>query len=100
MRALIFASLTLATAPILALNAMPKSNERILAVFETEQSMTDILRKSKHLGLDVISYDQKFSHVIVQDHDGGSAMALYGLGARFVVDADLFSCRPLTSDNT
>lgn len=94
MKLIAIASVFLSTAPILALNAAPKANEAVLAVFD-QSTETDVMKISQRLGLDVISYDPSIGHLIVQDHDGSSTRSLYGMGARLVIDADLFAtCFP------
>ena len=91
MRLIAAGSALLATLPILVLNASPKANEEILAVFNTETPPEELLSRTARLGLDVLRYDASIGHMTVQDHDGSSASTLYGLGARMVIDADLFS---------
>lgn len=95
MKSLAIASVFLATVPVLALNASPKANEQILAVFDRATDEATLLQRSQRLGLDVIAYKPEYGHLIVQDHDGQSTRSLYGLGARLVIDADLFAaCNP------
>lgn len=97
MRIIAVATIILATLPVLALSAAPKTDEQVLAVFEPGSEKDTILRASGRLGLDVLSYDETLGHLIVQDHSGNAIRALQGMGAWYVLDADLFlACRPTT----
>ncbi len=100
MKSLAIASVLLSTAPVLLLSAAPKNNEPVLAVFGTDRAGDELLRQSERLGLDVINYRPDIGHLIVQDRDGQSSAALYGMGARLVINADLFSACTPQSDVT
>lgn len=88
-------TIALATVPVLALAASPKSGEPVLAVFGDDLPMPDILSRVQDSGLDIIGYDEALRHVIIQDQNGRSATRLYQIGARLVIDPGLFSCQPI-----
>lgn len=100
MKILAIATVLLSTAPVLAFNASPKADEPVLAVFDRSVDADRIVEQGRRLGLDVITYKPEFGHLIVQDHDGRSSDTLYDMGARLVIDADLFStCIPQQTQN-
>lgn len=94
MRLIAVSTIFLATIPVFAFSIMPKTNTRMLAIFDAQTDADPLLTRSEELKLNVISYDAEIGHLIVQDRDGRSAGALYSLGAKLVIDADLMSCSP------
>ncbi|MAI89224.1 hypothetical protein [Ponticaulis sp.] len=87
MRAFILLSVICSTLPVMLLNLSPKAGEDVLAIFGEDVVAADVEAQARHIGLDVISYDETFHHLIVRDVEGQSTRALYALGARTVVDA-------------
>lgn len=95
MRFFLVFSVFLATLPVLGLNLSPKQGEEVLAIFKANTDEALLMKLAHENRLDVVSYDGELRHLIVQDHDGKSTKALYGIGASLVVDADFLSlCNP------
>ncbi|MAT33941.1 MAG: hypothetical protein CMK06_02170 [Ponticaulis sp.] len=67
---------------------MPKQGEEMLAVFNTDVDGEILVRTAKARGLEVVSFDDRFRHLIVKDTTGTSSKALYAMGASYVLDAD------------
>lgn len=88
MRLFLVFSVLLATLPVLALNLMPKQGEEMLAVFNTDVDGDAIVQTARARGLQVVSFDDRFQHLIVRDVNGTSSKTLYALGANYVLDAD------------
>ena len=72
----------------MAMNLLPKQNEDVLAIFDGDFDSQRIVRDAQTVGLNIVSFDERFGHLIVHDVNGGSVQALYEIGASFVVDAD------------
>ncbi|MAK60117.1 MAG: hypothetical protein CMK09_03980 [Ponticaulis sp.] len=98
MRLFVLISILMSTFPVLGLNLLPKAGEDMLGIFPREMTSTEIVSEAKRLGLEIVSYDEKFRHLIVRDQSGNTQRTLKALGADYVLSADFAAfCSPKTN---
>lgn len=100
MRIFILFSVLFSLLPVMALNLSPKAGEDVLAIFGEDFVLDDVETEARRLGLNVVSFNPEFRHLIVNDQTGNTSRALYSLGADYVLDASYAQmCQPPSGNN-
>ncbi|MFC6198660.1 hypothetical protein [Ponticaulis profundi] len=100
MRSIAIASVFMATAPVFAICMLPDADGEVVAVFSEAQQFDSYVERSRDIGLKVVATNPQQRHITVQDQDGHAATALYAMGARLVIDADLLTACQARPGNT
>ena len=95
MRIFILFSILFSTLPVMALNLSPTAGEDVLAIFGEDLALNDVETEARRLGLEVVSFNPDYRHLIVHDTGGSTSRTLYSMGADYVLDAAYAQmCRP------
>ena len=89
MRAIIGATLLIATLGVGAVVAAPRPDQPVLVVFDAPLSGPDLLDRLARADVSLISAGPTLSSIIVSNAQRDTTSRLYAAGARLVVDAHI-----------